>query len=269
MEKNNGKVKSMQKKELHCDKEAILRALEYDDSILDDLDDEFLEDVEILYKAVDVYPENYTYFDEDLQEDRDIALACVKIRGEVYEYLCDELKVDKEIIEEAIAHGASLKHIGDWDCRSDYETVASAIKNSGGDELRFASNDLRNNEKLVAYAIENGLSLISALGKEMRKNKSTIKSIIKNISLEEHPDEDKILDIMYLSEEMLQDEDFILELIAESELIFQVVCGKNFHKIMQRSVPYNQDADFCQRAYDINPKTLKFMGNAMKKSIKK
>lgn len=259
----------MPKKELQRDKEAILRALEYDDGILEDLDEVFLEDLEIMYKAVDIYPENYTYFSEDLQEDRDIALACVKIRGEVYEYLCDELKDDKEIIAEAVAHGASLKLIKNMDFRSDYETVASAIKSNGGDELRFVSNDLRDNESLVACALENGLSLISALGKEMRKNKSTVKGIIKNISVEEHVDEDKILDIMYLSEEMLQDDDFVLELIAESEFVFKVVYGKNFNKSVQRSVPYNQDAAFCQRAYEVNQKTLKFMGNAMKKSIKK
>lgn len=61
----------------------------------------------------------------------------------------------------------------------------------------------------------------------------------------------------------------MLELIKESELIFRAICWEKFNEIIERSTPIKQDVCFCQRAYEVNSKTLKFMGNAMKKNIKK
>ena len=265
----NGDALTFACEDLQCDKEVILCALEYDDGILDSLGDEFLEDLDIMYKAVYIFPENYTYFSEELQEDRDVALACVKIRGEVYEFLCEELRQDEEIAAEAIKHGADLSLIDNHDFLGNYEIIASAIKNNGGDQLLFASDDLRDNGKLVEFALENGLSRIRALGRKMHQDKQLIKKIVRNISLDENRQEEKVLEIMYLPKELLQDDDFILELIQENELVFHVICKEAFIGFVQRSIPYNQDAVFCQRAYDVNRKMFKYMGNAMKKNIKK
>ena len=140
---------------LQHDKEVIMYAIEQGTVSMDELDEEFLEDLEILYKVVLCMPYEFTNFVEELREDREIALNCVKIDGRIYQYLNDELQADLDIVEEAIRHEMPLSWIskdkveGYEDIISDPELVLCAIKHNGKNELLYASEELRNDKEFV------------------------------------------------------------------------------------------------------------------------
>ena len=258
--------------ELQHDKEIILKALEWDSSIVEYLDEEFYEDLEIMYKAVEIDADNYEYLVEELQEDKEIALACLKLNCHVFEFLCDELKEDGEIIEIAIKNGLSLKYIVQGikdfeDIVSDKELVATAIKHNDGDQLKFASDELKNDKELIDYAIEHKLSMLSNIGKESLKDKAILRKFFGNPhSLENSASTSK--NIFAIPKEFLLDDDFMLELITDNEYIFQAMYSNIFQKIFKRNIPIKMDVVFCKKAYKVNPKTLKFMSNNMKKCVK-
>ena len=60
----------------------------------------------------------------------------------------------------------------------------------------------------------------------------------------------------------------MLELITDNEYIFQAMYSNIFQKIFKRNIPIKMDVVFCKKAYKVNPKTLKFMSNNMKKWVK-
>ena len=258
--------------ELQHDKEIILKALEWDSSIIAYLDEDFYEDLEIIYKAIEIDADNYEYLVEELQEDKDIALACLKLNCNVFEFLCDKLKEDGEIIETAIKNGLSLEYIVQGtkdfeDIISDTSLVATAIKQNNGDELKFANNELRNDKELIDYAIEHKLSMLSSIGKESLEDKAILKKFFQNPhSLENLESTSK--NIFAIPKQFLLDDNFMLELIKDNEYIFQELYSTIFQKIFKRNIPIKNDVVFCKKAYQINPKTLKFMSNNMKKSVK-
>lgn len=258
--------------ELQHDKEIILKALEWDSSILEYLDEDFYEDLEIMYKAIEIDADNYEYLVEELQEDKDIALACLKLNCNVFEFLCDELKEDGEIIEVAIKNGLSLKYIvkeiKDFeDIISDTSLVATAIKHNNGDQLEFASDELKNDKELIDYAIDHKLSMLSNIGKESLEDKTILRKFFQSPhSLENSSSTSK--NIFAIPKEFLLDDDFMLELITDNEYIFQAMYSNIFQKVFERNIPIKTDVLFCKKAYQANPKTLKFMNNNMKKYVK-
>ena len=258
--------------ELQQDKEIILKALEWDSSIVEDLDEDFYEDLEVMYKAIERDEANFEYLIEELQEDRDIVFECLKRNGEVYAFLCDEFKEDAEMIEAAIKSGCSLQtiiqEIEDYeDIISDMELVASAIKNNNGSEIRYASKELRNDKELIEYAIEHELHVLAYIDEEARKDKDILRKYFKSPFSLETPKATH-QSVLCLSRDILSDYDFMLELIADNEYVFQAMYSDTFYNMFKIKMPINIDVAFCKKAYQVNPKTLKFMNNNMKKNVK-
>lgn len=258
--------------ELQQDKEIILKALEWDSSIVEYLDEDFYEDLEVMYKAIERDEANFEYLIEELQEDRDIALECLKRNGEVYAFLCDEFKEDAEMIESAIKSGCSLQTIIQEienydDIVSDMELVAIAIKNNKGSEIQYASNELRNDKELIEYAIEHELHVLAYIGEEARKDKDILRKYFKSPFSLETPKATH-QSVICLSRDILSDYDFMLELIADNEYVFQEMYSDTFYNMFKIKMPINIDVAFCKKAYQVNPKTLKFMSNNMKKNVK-
>lgn len=258
--------------ELQQDKEIILKALEWDSSIVEDLDEDFYEDLEVMYKAIERDEANFEYLIEELQEDREIALECLKLNGEVYAFLCDEFKEDAEMIEAAIKSGCSLQtiiqEIEDYeDVVSDIELVASAIKNNNGSEIQYASKELRNDKELIEYAIEHKLHVLAYIDEEARKDKDILRKYFKSSFALETPKATH-QSVLCLSRDILSDYDFMLELIADNEYVFQAMYSDTFYNMFKIKMPINIDVTFCKKAYQVNSKTLKFMNNNMKKNVK-
>lgn len=255
---------------LKLDKDALLEAIEEDDEIIEEFDEEMFHDMDIVRKMVDVFPYNYEYLPEELQEDKAVALECVKVRGDVYECLCEELQKDIEIMEVAICHGCDLKEIAGYKeaapllCKE--ELIRIAMENHGGNQLCYADENVWKNKELVEFAFDNGYCRVRELPEEMAAEKETIKRIVNNIPKEDYSD--AIFQVIYMAEELRREEAFLLELIKEREEIFQLIsrCKKN--EVLTEKFPFSCDAAFCKKAYQANKKTIKYMNKEMKALVK-
>lgn len=258
--------------QLQHDKEVILKALEWDSYIIEELDEDFYEDLEIMYKAIGINAECFEYLAEELQGNRDIALACVKLNCDTYDYLSEDFKKDTEIIETAINGGLTLRSITQTienpsQITGDRNFIVTAINNNDGNQIQYATNELRNDAKLAEYAIEHELHILSHIGEDLRKDKSILRKYFKSPYSLKNP-RATLQSVLYIPRELILEDDFMLELIADNEYVFQSMYRDSFHDIFKRNMPISIDVTFCKRAYQVNPKTLKFMGNNMKKSVK-
>ena len=258
--------------ELQHDVDVILLALEWDPVIIEDIDEVFYENLDVMYKAIYMDAENFEYLVEELQTDKDVAKKCVSLNCDVYNYLCDELKEDREIIETSIQNGYLLSgflHSTEnyKEIYADKELIALAIERNGGNELCFASNDIIESGKFVEKAITKGLSKIEGLNKERRYDKKTVKAVFANMS-DESIARKTAVNVMGLPVELLLDDDFMLELITDNEYVFQAMTKEWFQEKSQREVCVKMDTVFCKKASKANPKTIKYMSNDMKKCVK-
>ena len=76
------------------------------------------------------------------------------------------------------------------------------------------------------------------------------------------------VNVMGLPVELLLDDDFMLELITDYEYVFLAMTKEWFQEKSQREVCVKMDTVFCKKASKANPKTIKYMSNDMKKSVK-
>lgn len=262
--KNGGNFEDISERLQH-DKEVIMCAIEHEVICLDEIDEDYLEDLEILYKAVACNPYDFTYFVEELQEDRDVAYNCVKINSRVYEYLNDELKSDWEILEEAVRNGVPIDWLekdevrvkGYEDVVSDPELVLCAIKHNGGNQLRFACEEIRYDKEIAEFAIKQGLTMISCLSEKMKSSKAVVRRVFKNI-LQSYHVQYATRCIHELPSKVIMNEDFMLELIKDNPFVFKEI--SHYGKY--------DNLDFFVKAYKINPQTIKYMASYMKKEVK-
>jgi len=258
--------------ELQHDKEVVLLALEWDSAILEEFDEEFYEDLEVMYKAIYMDAENFEYLVEELQEEKDVAKKCVSLNCDVYDYLCDELKGDREIIETAIQNGyllAGFLHSTEnyKEIYEDKELIALAIACNGGNELCLAAKDIIESGEFAEKAITKGLCKIEGLNKQRRYDKKTVKAVFANMS-DESIARKTAVNVMGLPVELLLDDDFMLELISDNEYVFQAMTKEWFRENSKREINVKVDTAFCKKASKANPKTIKYMSNDMKKSVK-
>lgn len=257
--------------ELQHDKEIILKALEWDSFIIEDLDEVFYEDLDIMYKAVEMDAENYTYFLEEMQEDKEIALACIKRNCETYCFLSDELKKDEELVKEAVARGISLGDLSEniknyKDIVGNKKIVLQAIKLHNGDQIAYASDALKCDYEIITYALEHELSSLEYLNPESLMDKAILKTFFKKAALWKDTSE-IVKNVFAIPREIFLDDAVMLELIAENAYIFQAMYKDIFQKMCKRRLPVKEDVEFCKKAYQLNPKVLKFMGKDMKKQV--
>ena len=258
--------------ELQHDKDVILLALEWDSAIIEEFDEEFYEDLDVMYKAVYMDAENFEYLVEELQKDKDVAKKCVSLNCDVYDYLCDELKKDREIIETAIKNGyllgGFLNRTDNYkEIYADKELIDLAIECNGGNEVCLATNEIIESGELAEKAITKGLCKIEGLNKERRYDKKTVKAIFANMS-DESIVRKTAVNVMGLPVELLLDDDFMLELICDNEYVFQAMTKEWFQEKSKREICVKVDTEFCKRVSKVNPKTIKYMSNDMKKSVK-
>lgn len=257
--------------ELQHDKEIILKALEWDSCIIEELDEVFYEDLDVMYKAVEMDAENYTYFPKTLQKDKEIALACVRRNCETYNFLCDKLQNDDEIVENAVKEGISLADISEnaknyQDIVGNKEIVLQAIKQHNGDQIVYASDALKSDAEIIEYALEHELTHLFYLNSECLMNQAVVRQFFKNPELRKNASK-TIENVFEIPKALLLDDEFMLELISYNEYVFQVMYKDVFQAMCGRSIPVKKDVAFCQKAYQLNPKTLKFMGKDMKKNV--
>ena len=258
--------------ELQHDLDVILLALEWDSFIIEEVDEEFYSNLDVMYKAIEMDAENFEYLVEELQEDKEVAKKCVTLNGNAYDYLCDELKEDRDIIQIAIKNGYSMKGFLDSteknkEIYGDKELIELAIECNGGNELCFASDAIIESGEFAEKAIAKGLCEIKALNEQRRYDKETVKAIFANMS-EESMEGETVANVMYLPTELMLDDDFMLELIGENEYVFQAMTKEWFQEKSQRENCVKEDITFCKRASEVNSKTIKYMSNEMKKSVK-
>lgn len=274
---NAGEVFEFLPEELKEDKDVLMAAIEYGDAVFDEMDEKMFRDMDIARTMVRVFPDDYERLPEDMQRDCQVALECVKVRGEVYEFFCRELKEDEEIMEEAIRHGLDLGEIAgpDW-CTERLggsekllqreELVRIAVEHHDGNQMRYASEELWENQELVEFALAKGFCQLKYLPEHLRTDKELIKRIVGNIPAENYGD--YIFQLHFIGEELRKDTEFLLELIAEKEEVFQFILRCKKDEILTRYFPFEADVPFCKKAYQVNPKTLKYMNKQMKQAVK-
>lgn len=248
---------------LQHDKEVIMYAIEQGRVFMDELDEEFMEDLEILYKVVQCLPHYFTYFAKELREDREVVLNCIKIEGKIYQYLNDKLKADWGILEAAVRQGLPLSWIvrdkveSYEDVINDPELVLCAIKHNGGNELCYASEEIQHDKEFGEFALKRGLTNIACLNEKMKASKAVVRKIFKNILVNGFEEfESKC--VHDLPDKVKMNEDFMLELIKDNPFVFRE---------LSRYGKYN-NLEFFIKAYKTNPQTIKYMVSYMKKDVK-
>jgi len=91
--------------------------------------------------------------DEEWQADREIVLAAVKLDGHAILYAAPEMRLDREIVLAAVTEsGLALRHMNADMCK-DRDIVLTAVKQHG-DALQFASESLRADAGVVLEAVK-------------------------------------------------------------------------------------------------------------------
>jgi hypothetical protein len=102
----------------------------------------------------------FEFISKDLLRDKEFILDVIKIDGSLLAYVSKELREDKKVILEAMrntgyAFGSASKKL-----RDDEDFVLKAIEINAYNALRYASDRLKKNKKLVAKAYKYGGSIV-------------------------------------------------------------------------------------------------------------
>eukprot|EP00971_Amphidinium_carterae_P036674 720775-Amphidinium_carterae.1 len=94
------------------------------------------------------------YASDAFRSDREIVLMAVSQHGEALQHAAMQLKHDRELVMVAVSqHGWTLRNASQ-DLQSDREIVLAAVSNSSGWALRFAGDDLLEDESFAKDARE-------------------------------------------------------------------------------------------------------------------
>ena len=248
------------------------------DIILDDLTITFLP---YNYKDVE-YFKTRSYIksifpDDNLRNDKLFVLMCLNKSYIFYSEISDELKYDKQIIYNAYMNSYLKFHILYYipiEYKNDKEFMKFYI-NISGSNIRFASDELKNDEELVNIAINNSNNheVLKYLDNTYKDNKEFIKNILnKNIKFFENISkrlqndkeiimlcieklklsEDKTNYILkYINEENKNDKDIVLSLVS-----------MNGNDIKYVKTNLSLDKDIVYAAVKNNPLSYKFVNRS-------
>lgn len=273
----NGDVYEFVPEELKSDKDVLTEAIRYGGDVLDEMDEEMFRDMDIVRVIVETFPYDYEYLPEDMQSSKEVAMECLKVRGDVYECFNDELRKDPEIMEAAIRNGLDLSEInpnrwpgdaveGSEELLKREELIRIAIENIDGNQLAHAAEEAWKNKDLVKLAFSKGYSEVGKLPKHMKGDRKLVLQAVKNMVPERFQHD--VPQLFSMAEELRRDEDFLLELIAVREEVFQLIMRNQKAGMFGISFPLKNVTAFCKKAYEVNKKTLKYMSKDMKKAVK-
>lgn len=229
------------------DKDVILKAVEWDGDILENMDESYLEDRDICLLAAKGYPDFFEELPEHFQEDREFVLDCIKANCFIYEHINDSLQADDEIIQTALTNGLWLESIANADgleeakklsILNNRDIVLHALEQFDGEQFRYAGPDLRADKELILLAVKKGFH-----------------------------------DVATLADTLRMDSEFMLQLIEINEEVFATMAlltrkdSKGYPKL-SASYFCPVDVEFCKKAYAINKKTFKYMSKEMKQIVK-
>ena len=164
------------------DKEVVLAALAKDEGALKFASEDLRKNKEVVLKGVSDAGYNLQFASEALRNDRDVVLAAVKNYGSALEYASEEIRNDRDVVLAAVGKyglalqfasedlqkdkqivcaavencGSALEHASEA-LRGDKEVVLAAVSKTGyGDALQYASDSLKQDEKIANIAKQNG-----------------------------------------------------------------------------------------------------------------
>lgn len=139
------------------DVELVMAAVNTSCDALDSVE-ELQDNKDLMLQAMRVNGDCFEHVSDDLKGDREVAAAAVPARGYQLMYASDELKADPDlIIGELVGAGASaygLLGMVDTELHSRRDIISAGVKEHGHC-LKYASDDLKDDEELVLTAVLN------------------------------------------------------------------------------------------------------------------
>ncbi|KAG2382703.1 hypothetical protein C9374_005283 [Naegleria lovaniensis] len=232
------------------DREVALAAVEMDGDAFRVFSDVIRNDREIFMKAVKTAPQSINDAGDDIKNDRtmfindrEIATLCIKRNSWSFNNVGDDLKNDREFVKDAIRYGCSLSGMNQ-EFTSDKEIVMMAINFSGGESIRYASDELKNDEECVMAAIQNQSSALRYIGDQFKSNKELVSDLLQENG--------------YLFEELSD------ELKADKELLFTAISGSYSNALMHASPELKADREVIMEAVRIQGHCLAYCATELK-----
>jgi len=188
------------------DRDHALESVSSDGFALENIDDIFKKDKEIVLAAINDYGGAFEFAHESLKKDREVVLAALlehvfaiedddtddsfkkdkgfviealSINGCVLEFIDDSFKKDKEIVMQAIKQNGEAFEYADESVKNDKEFVLAAVSVDGNSVLYHTSESLKNDKEVVLAAIKQNPNALYNASDELQ-NDPELKKIIES-----------------------------------------------------------------------------------------
>jgi hypothetical protein len=166
------------------------------------------------------------YASDELKNNYNIVMTAVKKDGEALQWASKELRNNFDIVIKAVINNGKALQWASDELKNNHNIVIASIKKNA-DAFKYASKEMHNNLSILTIAVKKNKDLIKYAGDKILNNKEEIiwiynnlnKEILKfaneemqrQIIVQFIKNDDEIL--RYVSNEILEDKDFMLELI--------------------------------------------------------
>lgn len=191
---------------LQADRSFVLDAVKINGSVLQFVNEIFLNDYEIIYEAVKNTAKALAYVSDKFRNKREIILAAASnhdgLDSDALEYANPEFCNDREIILKSILSGKHTLAYASDNIKDDYEIVLAAVKN-WPQEFIYASENLRNNREILTEVFQSEMlcteTILAYLNDALRDDRQIVLAAIKH-----DPS-----DLIYVSERLRRDPEII------------------------------------------------------------
>ena len=161
------------------DRDHALESVSSDGFALEDIDDIFKKDKEIVLAAINEYGGAFEYAHETLKNDREILLASLAEHVFAMEDTDDSFKKDREFVMEALnINGSALEFI-DESFKKDKEIVMQALRQNG-EAFEYADASLKNDKEFVLKAVcIDGNAVLFCASEFLQDDKEVVLAAIK------------------------------------------------------------------------------------------
>lgn len=195
----------LEKVELAKRKDLILKFLEVDGNLLEQLSEKEKEDQAIVRVAIKNTPLALKYASPNMQATREIVLEAVRKRGEALAYASSDLREDKNIVLEAIRNeGTAIAHASE-ELRKDKQMAIEAVRQYASAAYEVDKSLWDDKDFAIELVKANG-SYLQNLNADFRNDKSVVLAAISN----------KAFVIEMVSEELKNDREIGLAAVAEN-----------------------------------------------------
>ena len=188
------------------DRDHALESVSNDGFALEDIDDIFKKDKEIVLAAINDYGGAFEFAHESLKKDREVLLAALSehvfamddddtddsfkkdkdfviealsINGCVLEFIDNSFKKDKEIVMQAIKQNGEAFEYADESLKNDKDFVLSAVSIDGNSVLYHSSESFKNDKEVVLAAIKQNPNALYNASDELQ-NDPELKKIVES-----------------------------------------------------------------------------------------